>query len=177
MSTPVERGRKTWKEKALGSKRTANATSLPTSWKLWLPTGHSLVSFLMAYSSFSFSSFLQILPPLLSFWSPFLFQASGCQFWLWSSPHWLFLAFATRLPASRCSPLASVTFQGCRCTAQKIYLLQHSKNSHRDLRHYWHGLTFLTMEESQKCIKEVCFRSSYPLILVNGCGCVESFVS
>lgn len=73
--------------------------------------------------------------------------------------------------------LASATFPDWWCITRRIYLLLHSENSHHDLRHCWHGLTFITVEESQKCIKEVCFQSSHPLILVNGCGCVENLVS
>lgn len=82
-----------------------------------------------------------------------------------------------QVPASRCLPWP----QPCSRT-DDVYLGEYiycstQKISHRDFRHYWHGLTFITVEESQKCIKEVCFQSSYPLILVNGCGCVENFVS
>jgi hypothetical protein len=82
-----------------------------------------------------------------------------------------------QVPASRCLPW----LQPCSRTNDAsvggyIHCSTKKKNPHREFRHCWQGLTFITVEESQNCIKEVCLQSSYPLILVNGCGCVENFI-
>lgn len=162
------------------SKERADDTFLPMNQKPWLATGHSLTSLLtgpIEAFRFFFLSLFHILTPLLSFWFPFFFQTLSLPI--------LTLILTPLAVSCLCHQVlwfqmltpASAAFQKWWCVSRGIYLLQHSENSHRDFRHYWHELTFITVDGSQKCIKEVCFQSSYSLILVNGCGCVENLVS
>lgn len=184
MSTPVELCRKTWKETAslqlvLGVKREQMIPFSPWIESHDLPLATASSPFGLApfkLLGFFFSLFLYFRSLLPSF--PFDFLSSS----------------RLLLPNSNSDPhptgcflptppgtLVPDAYSGLRNVPGVMMhnqdLLQHSENSHRDFRHYWHGLTFITVEGSQKCMKEVCFQSSYSLILVNGCGCFENLVS
>lgn len=184
MSTPVELCRKTWKETASLQLVLGVKTEQMIPFSPWIES-HDL-PLVTASSPFGLAPF-----KILEFFFFFYFRSLLPSFpFDFLSSSRLLLPILTliltplavsclchQVPRFQMLTLASATFQEWWCITRRMDLLQHSENSHRDFRHYWHGLTFITVEESQKCIKEVCFQSSYSLILVNGCGCFENLVS
>lgn len=193
VSTPVELCRKTWKETALlqlasrerESKRYLSPQELKALTRHWpqvpvLPDWlhSSFLGFWFLFCLFCFYLFISDLysPPLLSISFPLPDSSLPMLTLILTLLAVSYLCH--RVPASRClswPPLCSRANDAplgeyIHCSTEK------KKNPHREFRHYWHGLTFITVEESQNCIKEVCLQSSYPLILVNGCGCVENFI-
>lgn len=183
MSTPMELCRKTWKETAslqlvLGVTREQMIPFSPWNESHVLPLAIASSPFWPApFKLLGFFLFISDLfsPPflLISFLLPDSLAANSN-----SDPHptgcFLLMPPGTLVPDAY-PGLSNIP--GLMMHNQEDLLTAAHRSSHRDFRHYWPGLTFITVEESQKCIKELCFQSSHPLILVNGCGCVEDSVS